>query len=348
MSVPGQDEQPQTFETIEQIAAHRRPERAAGLRAAGVLRGFPAGLRPAVLFAARDAGGRRRAGGVRPRCDRGEEGRGATREPGWRALAFDPPVQSARLWPGAARAAKAAAPPALLRPQRAATANVYVPANPPTVLWPKWIEKPVVGAFRATRTALSAGRPHRRPKPRRPAPRRCRPRPGSAAAHGRGRGPPTSGTPSSAPLEDSVTHPTCARPFAARPAVAPLPVGGHLVAARSGTGAAQLLEQDAVGRAAGVVTGRRGIHRLDVALTVTSTLRFGPCLRRAQPAAICARGDSSAPGVLGRPWRDPDQRAGAPADGLHPARVRARRGCRVLVRSTPPVGARRAGWRSAG
>ncbi|MGO4836794.1 hypothetical protein AB4144_31565, partial [Rhizobiaceae sp. 2RAB30] len=153
MSVPGQDERPQTFETTEQIVAH------------GDINDLPALGKPISInpFRLGSTGGpllsRPQRLAVSDRLvffglDDIEEKTVTTLEarPDAEAVAFVPPVQSNNWWPEVARTAKLEGRLRFFGHNAPATVNIYVPANPLAVLWPKWISKPVVANFGTAET----------------------------------------------------------------------------------------------------------------------------------------------------------------------------------------------------
>ncbi len=76
MSMPGQDEKPQIFETIERDRRRRATERPAGVGAADPVQRLPTGTHPRTAgLSARAAGRRRPVRSVRSRHRRGEGGR---------------------------------------------------------------------------------------------------------------------------------------------------------------------------------------------------------------------------------------------------------------------------------
>ncbi|MGE3782638.1 MAG: hypothetical protein AB7H71_07845, partial [Alphaproteobacteria bacterium] len=238
MSVPGQDEHPQIFETLEPIVAH------------GDLNEPPA-FAPPVPFAAFAQGG---SGGpivARPESlapgdpfvvfgmDAIEEKQVTSLAQGQdgERLGFDPPIQDARLWPCVARAAKILRRPRFFGHNAPLSHNVYIPANPPAQPWPIWTSQnindrldstdpdyPLDGKYDDLRPGaqflvdVGPGQPPR-----------LRTAVATAvdtrhAAFG--------------PIEGSVTYVTLRQTIRGRPALAAGLAGGHAVFALSGTGAA--------------------------------------------------------------------------------------------------------------
>ena len=280
MSVPGQDEQPQTFETLEQIVAHADLNEVPAFAPPIYFEAFQQGSTSGLIV------GRPEQLGVDDRLV--VFGRGAIEEKKVKALTvsaegerltFTPGVQTAFLWPGAARAAKTLRRLRFFGHNAPLSENIYVPASPPAVLWPTWIASPVSGAFGGNLTdypldgriddlqpgaqlLVDAG-PGQRPRLRTAV---------VAAVDTRHA--------KLGPIEDSVTYATLRQTISGRPAIAALSTGGHLVAARSGTGASQILNLD-------IVSPRQWFplddadFTADVTLTVTPALRFDFFVRAA-------------------------------------------------------------------
>ncbi|CAN7553147.1 hypothetical protein [Mesorhizobium sp. LjNodule214] len=235
MSVPGQDERPQTFETVEQILAHAdindlgafgQPSLFNALRTGGI--GGPLISRPAklavsdrlVLFGL-SAIEEKTVAALSARAD-GE------------AIAFDPPVQAQAWWLEVTRAAKLEGRLRFFGHNAPAKVNIYVPASPPTVLWPKWTSETVNASFGAADTVypldgrytdiapgsqllIDAG-------------------PGSSPRLRSATVSKTEDLPTSLKtLEDTVTHLHLRQTIRGCPAVVSQPTGGHAVFARSGT-----------------------------------------------------------------------------------------------------------------
>jgi hypothetical protein len=241
MSVPGQDELAQTFETTEQIIAHAD------------INDLPAFGKPALInvFRLGSTGG--------PIISRPEKlavddrlvffGLGIIEEkkvtaiqaqPGGEAIAFNPSVQANIWWPEVARAARLEGRLRFFGHNAPSAVNVYVPANPPSVLWPKWISKPVVANFGVAETTypldgrhtdiasgtqllIDAG-PAAVPRLRTAAVVKTEDLPTNLET-----------------LEDTVTHLHLRQTIRGRPAVVAGLGGGHAVFARSGTSAALAL-----------------------------------------------------------------------------------------------------------
>src|SRR5215207_5353011 len=185
MSVPGQDEQPQTFETLEQTVAHADLNEVPAFAPPIYFEAFQQGSTSGLIV------GRPEQLGVDDRLV--VFGRGAIEEKKVKALTvsaegerltFTPGVQTAFLWPGAARAAKTLRRLRFFGHNAPLSENIYVPASPPAVLWPTWIASPVSGAFGGNLTDYPLD--GRRPAAGRPAPRRRRAGPASPAPN-RGR-----------------------------------------------------------------------------------------------------------------------------------------------------------------
>ncbi|WP_347263678.1 hypothetical protein [Nitrobacter sp.] len=242
MSIPGQDERPQTFETIEPIIAH------------GDLNDVPAFGVPAPFNALRDGG---TGGPLSARPERlaiGDRlvvfGLGGLEEKvvsdiiqkaDGEALVFDPPVQTAGWSPDIARVARLNGRLRFFGHNAPSAVNVYVPASPPAVLWPSWVSKPVVAAFGSaesvypldsTRTDISTGDqllidagPAASPRLR------------TASVIKTEDLPTNLGT-----IEDTVTHLHLRQTVRGRPVVIADAAGGHNVFARSGSGAVLRLD----------------------------------------------------------------------------------------------------------
>lgn len=241
MSVPGQDERPQTFETTEQIVAHGDINDVAAF-------GKPV---PINLFRQGSTGGPvvSRPGklAVSDRLvffglDVVEEKPVAALEarPDGEAVLFAPPVQSNSWWPEVARSAKLEGRLRFFGHNAPATVNVYVPANPPAALWPKWISKPVIANFGTAETIypldirhtdiasgaqllVDAG-PAAIPRLRTATVVKTEDLPTNLET-----------------LEDTVTHLHLRQTIRGRPAVVAEIAGGHAVFARSGNSAALAL-----------------------------------------------------------------------------------------------------------
>ncbi|HWT13950.1 MAG TPA: putative baseplate assembly protein [Allosphingosinicella sp.] len=237
MSVPGQDELPQTFETIEQIVAHAElnevpafapPVASEPFRQGGS--SAPVAARPASL-------------GVEDRFlifggGTIEEKRvvSLARGPGGERLVFDPPIQAPGLWPGVARAARLLGRLRFFGHNVAASQTVVVPGPPPT-----WSSQAISGGFALDQSSYPLDG------------RYDDLRPGAQLLVDAGPGQvPRLRTAvvtgvdtrhaSLGPLEDSVTHVALRQTIRGRPAVVAGPTGGHVVMATSGTGAVLQLD----------------------------------------------------------------------------------------------------------
>lgn len=150
MSVPGQDEKPQIFETIEQIAANAEINEAAAFAPPILVNGLALGStggpivsRPEKLAAGErtilfglDAIEEKTVTALKSRAD-GE------------VLAFEPGVQRGDWYGEVAHAAKLEGRLRFFGHNAPDNANVYVPA-PSTTTWPKWIVQPVDASLPAT------------------------------------------------------------------------------------------------------------------------------------------------------------------------------------------------------
>ncbi|MGB3866325.1 MAG: hypothetical protein WBA29_11940 [Xanthobacteraceae bacterium] len=236
MSVPGQDERPQTFETIEPIVAH------------GDLNDLPAFGLPAPFNALRNGG---TGGPLSARPERlaiGDRlvlfGLGVIEEKtvsdlvqraDGEALVFDPPVQTTGWSPDVARTARLEGRLRFFGHNAPSTVHVYVPASPPAVLWPSWESQPVVATFGASesvypldgrRTDISAGNqllidagPAASPRLRTASVSKTEDLPANLG-----------------PIEDTVTHLHLRQTVRGRPVVI-ADASDHDVFARSGSGA---------------------------------------------------------------------------------------------------------------
>jgi hypothetical protein len=243
MSVPGQDERPQIFETLEQIAAHAD------------LNATPAFPQP-VPFQAFRQGSTSDPLASRPdpltADDRFlifglgmiEEKRVATliRGSDGERLDFDPAIQTPSLWPGVARAAKVLRRLRFFGHNAPLSRYVFEPASPPA--GPIWQSKRVPGKFDhevsfypldgryddlqpGAQLLVDAG-DGQHPRLRTAVVTAVDDR---AASIG--------------DTQDSVTHVTLRQTILGRPALASHPRGGHEVVALSGTGAVQHLDSGA-------------------------------------------------------------------------------------------------------
>ena len=152
MSVPGQDEKPQIFETTEQIIASAEINEAAAYAPPVFFNGFALGgsggpvvSRPAklavgdrlVLFG-RDAVEEKTVAELNSRSD------GDT-------LVFEPPIQAGNWFADVTRVAKLEGRLRFFGHNAPETVNVYVPA-PSATTWPKWEVKTVPTALAASET----------------------------------------------------------------------------------------------------------------------------------------------------------------------------------------------------
>jgi hypothetical protein len=242
MSIPGQDELPQTFEMIEQIVAHGDLNEAPAFAPPVALQAFRQGSVAGPIVARPDAlavGDRLLVfgGGTVEEKSVGALTAGADGE----RLAFAPAIQASSLWPGVARAAKLLGRLRFFGHNAPAAHNVYVPANPPAQPWPAWASIPIPPHFDANVTnypldgrydtlqvgaqlLVDAG-PGQVPRLRTAVVAAVETRP---AVQG--------------PLEDSVTCATLRQTIRGTPAVVAGPFGGHTVMARSGSGAVLILD----------------------------------------------------------------------------------------------------------
>jgi hypothetical protein len=277
MSVPGQDEQPQTFETLEQIVAHAD------------LNEVPAFAPPLPFEAFRQGS---IAGPIVSRPDSfGPDDRfvvfglGAIEEKKVESLktghdgerlAFAPPILTPLLWPGVGRATKVVRRLRFFGHNASASHNVYLPANPPAQKWPIWTGQVVNGSLSAglsdypldgryddlqpgAQLLVDAG-PGQQPRLRTAVVTAADTRHASLGS-----------------LEDSVTHVTLRQTIRGRPALAAFP-SGHLVFARSGSGAAQWLEVFPPRRWT-VLEGAE--FTADLAITITAASRLDVLVRDA-------------------------------------------------------------------
>ena len=279
MSVPGQDEQPQTFETLEQIVAHADlnevPAFAPPLPFEAFRQGSVAGP---IVVAARSLRAGRQVRRVRARRDRGEKGRGAQNRPRWRAAHFRPAQFRLHC------SGRASAAPPRSCDGCASSVTTRRQATTSTCRLIRRRRSGRSGRAKSVDGSLSAGLsdypldgryddlqpgaqllvdagPGQQPRLRTAVVTAADTRP---AALG--------------PLEDSVTHVSLRQTIRGRPALAAFPPSGHLVFARSGSGAAQWLE---------VFPPRRWTFldgaefTADLAITITAASRLDVLVRDA-------------------------------------------------------------------
>jgi hypothetical protein len=154
MSVPGQDEKPQIFETIEQIAANAELNEAPAFAPPVFFNGLALGSMggPLVARPEKAAAGERAIifglnvveeksiTALKSRAD-GE------------VLVFEPGVQNGDWYGEVARAAKLEGRLRFFGHNAPDNVNVYVPASPTPQTWPTWIVQPVDASLPATTTS---------------------------------------------------------------------------------------------------------------------------------------------------------------------------------------------------
>ncbi len=237
MSVPGQDELPQTFETIEPIFAHGDLNEVPALAPPKPFEAFRQGSLTAPIESRPDAlavGDSFLVFGLGTIEEKTvvslDSGAGGER------LGFAPGVQTAGLFLGIARAAKVAGRLRFFGHNAPAAHNLYLPADPPSRPWPIWRSEPINGAFPDSQAPYPLDGRYDGLKPGAQllvdAGAGAVPRLRTAVATAVETASATLG-----PLEDSVTHVRLRQTLSGRPAVSAAPGGGHVVAARSGAGA---------------------------------------------------------------------------------------------------------------
>jgi hypothetical protein len=237
MSIPGQDELPQTFETIEQIFAHGDLNEVPAFAPPGPFEAFRQGSLSAPVEA--------RPKALAPGDSFVIFGLGTIEEktvvslasgPAGERLDFSPPIQAAALYPEITRAAKVAGRLRFFGHNAPAAHNLYLPADPPGQPGPIWTNEPIPGGFpdsaalypldgryddlkAGAQLLVDAGGG-------------AVPRLRTAVVTAVETAPARLG-----PLEESVTHVRLRQTVSEQPAVSTFPGGGHVVAARSGAGA---------------------------------------------------------------------------------------------------------------
>ncbi len=151
MSVPGQDEKPQTFETIEKILAHSAINQNPVFAPPVPFNAFAKGQNQGPVFSRPEnltLSDRMVVYGL----DNIEEKTvsGLTLSPAGETLTFSPPIQKEGLWNGVARAAKLERRLRFFGHNAPDTTNVYIPGDEDNP-WPRWIERPVISDFSENR-----------------------------------------------------------------------------------------------------------------------------------------------------------------------------------------------------
>lgn len=240
MSVPGQDERPQIFETTEQIVAHADINDLPAFAPPGFVNALRAGSTGGALIGRPDPlaiGERLILFGLRAIEEKSVSA--LVERADGEALTFTPAVQQAGWSPEVAHVARLHGRLRFFGHNAPAKANVYIPADPPATLWPRW-ESQAVNAFFgsadtvypldgrhtdiATGAALliDAG-PGTAPRLRTAAVTKAEDLPASLGLS-----------------EDTVTHLHLRQTIEDRPAIAILPAG-HIIVGVSGTGAALIM-----------------------------------------------------------------------------------------------------------
>ncbi|QPJ62397.1 MAG: hypothetical protein G3M70_11160 [Candidatus Nitronauta litoralis] len=248
MSVPGQDEKPQTFETIEKILAHSAinqnpvfaPPMPFNVFAKGQNQG-PVLSRPENLTLS----DRMVVFGLNTIEEKTVDS--LTLSPAGEMLTFSPPIQRKELWHGVARAARLERRLRFFGHNAPGKTNVYIPGTPANP-WPKWEQQNVESSFNIINTQYPLDSRYEDIKPGMHMLVDCgageSPRLRTAVVveledkpskiNTSKNGLPQNHT----VMEDTVTHLQLRQTIWGKPSVIPHPDLSHSIFARSGTGAA--------------------------------------------------------------------------------------------------------------